>query len=100
MPYNIKLLEEADKEFSNAAVWYEKQSPGLGARFISVIKNKLNLIAKYPERYPKRKGNFRETPIKTFPYIIVYTVYKKEQVITVSTIFHAKRNPKRKYKKR
>jgi len=69
------------------------------ARFIGVIQNKLNLIARYPERYPKRKGNFRETPVKTFPYIVVYTVYKKEQVITVSAIFNAKRNPKKKYRK-
>ncbi len=99
MPYTIKLLEEADQEFSEAAARYEEQSAGLGARFIGVIQNKLNLIARYPERYPKRKGNFRETPVKTFPYIVVYTVYKKAQVITVSSIFNAKRNPKKKYRK-
>ena len=100
MPYTIKLLEETDKEFSEAAAWYEEQSTGLGIRFINVIQNKLNLIAQYPERYPKRKGNFRETPVKTFPYIIVYTVYKREQVITVSAIFHTSRNPRRKYRKK
>jgi plasmid stabilization system protein ParE len=99
LPYSIKLLEEADKEFTEAAVWYEEQSEGLGTRFINVIQNKLNLIAQFPERYSKRKGNFREAPVKTFPYLIVYTVYKKEQVITVSAIFHASRNPKRKYRK-
>ena len=66
----------------------------VGIRFINVIQNKLNIIAQHPERYPKRKGNFRETPVKTFPYIIVYTVYKKEKIITVSAIFHSRRNPK------
>ncbi|HEY6975264.1 MAG TPA: type II toxin-antitoxin system RelE/ParE family toxin [Chitinophagaceae bacterium] len=65
MAYTIKLLEEAQREYNEAAVWYEEQSPGLGIRFIEVIKNKLNLIAQYPERYPKRKGNFRETSVKT-----------------------------------
>ena len=100
MAYIIKLFEEADKEFMEAAAWYEEQKTGLGLRFIEVIKNKLNLIAQYPERYPKRRGNFRETHVKTFAYIIVYTVYKKEEVITISSIFHASRNPRKKYRKK
>jgi len=99
LPYTVKLLEEADKEYTEAAAWYEEQSAGLGTKFINVIQNKLNLIAQYPERYPKRKGNFRETPVKTFPYTIVYTIYKKEQIITCQRIFHTSRNPKRKYRK-
>ncbi len=99
MPYTIILLEAADKEFSEAAAWYEEQSAGLGDRFIHVIQNKLALIAQFPDRYPKRKGNFREAVVKTFPYLIIYTVYKKDQIVTVSAIFHASRNPKRKYRK-
>jgi len=32
----IKILEEADKEWIEAALWYEGQSPGLGNRFIEI----------------------------------------------------------------
>ena len=49
MAYTIKLLEKAEREYNAAAVWHEEQSPGLGIRFIEVIKNKLNLIARYPK---------------------------------------------------
>ena len=100
MAYKIILLEEAEREYNQAAVWYEEQSPGLGIRFIEVIKNKLNLIAQNPERYPKRKGNFRETPVRTFPHIIIYSAYKKEQIVTVSAIFHPSRNPGKKYRRK
>jgi plasmid stabilization system protein ParE len=93
----IKILEEADKEWTEAALWYEKQSPGLGGRFIELVEKKLELITNYPKRYPIRKGNFRETLVAIFPYIIVYTYYESEQIITVSSIFHASRNPKKKY---
>jgi len=30
LAYKIILLEEAEREYNQAAVWYEEQSPGLG----------------------------------------------------------------------
>lgn len=63
MAYQLILLEEADKEYQEAALWYESNSSGLGLRFIDIIEKKLQLIQEYPERFPKRKGNFRETPV-------------------------------------
>jgi plasmid stabilization system protein ParE len=99
VPVTIKILEEADKEWTEAALWYEGQLPGLGNRFIEMVEKKLELIANYPERYPIRKGNFREALVNIFPYIIAYTYYKDEQIVTVSSIFHASRNPKKKYRK-
>jgi plasmid stabilization system protein ParE len=95
--HSLILLEEATKEFADAAQWYEAKSEGLGGRFIDIIQRKLRLIQQFPERYPKRKKNFREAVVKTFPYIIIYTFYKTERLIVVNTIFHAKRNPRKKY---
>jgi plasmid stabilization system protein ParE len=97
VPATILILEKADRELTEAALWYEEQSPGLGNRFIKMVEKKLELIVGYPDRYPKRKGNFREALVNIFPYIIVYTHYKDEEIVTVSSIFHARRNPKKKY---
>ena len=99
MIYQLIINEKAQKEFEEAAVWYEGQLVGLGNRFINIVQAKLELITEFPERYPKRKRNFREAPIKIFPYNIVYTFYKKEGVVTVASIFHTSRNPANKYKK-
>ncbi|MBA2561473.1 MAG: type II toxin-antitoxin system RelE/ParE family toxin [Chitinophagaceae bacterium] len=55
------------------------------------------MIQQFPERYAKRKDNFREAPVKVFPYIVVYTFYKTKRIITVSSIFHTSRNPRMKY---
>ncbi len=98
--YRLIILEEADKEFQDAAKWYEQQTEGLGLRFIEIIKRKLEIILEHPERNARKKGGFREAVVKTFPYIIVYTFYKKESVITISSIFHTSRNPRQKFKKR
>lgn len=94
------LLEEADKEYKEAAQWYEEKSNRLGFRFIDIIETKIKAIQVHPERYPKRKANFREAPVKIFPYIIVYKFYKTKGIITISSIFHSSKNPRRKYKRK
>ena len=97
--YNLILLEEADKEFQDAALWYEEKSSGLGLRFIEVIKRKFEIIQQFPESNTRRVGNFRESVVKIFPYTIVYTFSKKEGLITVVSIFHTSRDPRKKYRK-
>jgi len=98
--YKLIILEEADKELTESAKWYETKREGLGERFVDAVKNKLQIVQQSPERYPKRKGNFRETVVKVFPFIIVYTFYKKEKNITINSIFHASRNPRKKYRRK
>ncbi len=98
--YKLKLLEEADKEFEEAAAWYEEKSSGLGVRFIETVRSKLEDIREHPERNTKRKGNFREAVVRIFPYLIVNIFYKNNGAILVSSIFHTSRNPKRKYRRK
>ena len=38
----IQILDGADKEWIEAALWYDKQSPGLGNRFIVMVEKNLN----------------------------------------------------------
>jgi len=99
VPAVLQISEEADREWTEAALWYDKQSPGLGNRFIEMVESKLELISKYPERYPKRKGNFREALVNIFPYIIVYSFYETEKTVVVHSIFHTSRHPGKKYRK-
>lgn len=99
MTFQLLINEAAQQEWDEAAAWYEEKQAGLGNKFITSVELKLRLISRYPERYPKRKGNFRETSVDLFPYNIVYSFYKKEGIITVASIFHTSRNPVYKYKK-
>jgi plasmid stabilization system protein ParE len=97
--YIVILLEEADEDLVNAVRWYNDKSEGLGLKFLDAIKKKLEIIRQFPERYPIRKGKFRETPLKTFPYLIVYTFHKDENVVFITSIFHASQRPSKKYRK-
>ena len=99
MSYNIELHPLAVQELRESYQWYEEQRAGLGARFIASFNKRLKEIKKQPERYVKKKGNYREALIEVFPYLIIYEVLKEDQIIFISYIFHTKRNPRLKYKR-
>jgi len=79
---------------------YEEQSDGLGLRFVNAIDHAVNSISKNPEAYQNRKGNTREFVVDQFPYIIVYRLVKKENMVYILHIFHTSRNPKLKYRRK
>ncbi len=100
MKCRIELHSGAQKELAEAFKWYERRSPGLGVRFIESVNKKLFEISSYPDRYAKRKSEFREVSTNIFPYIIIYEFLAKEKIVFVSYVFHSKRNPKLKYRRK
>ncbi|HVW15104.1 MAG TPA: type II toxin-antitoxin system RelE/ParE family toxin [Mucilaginibacter sp.] len=99
MQFNFSISATAEKEIRKSFDWYEEKSDGLGIRFVAAIDHAIDSISKNPEAYHNRKGNSREFVVKKFPYIIVYRILKKENLIYILHIFHTSRNPKYKYKR-
>ena len=97
MSYKLTFHPLAEKEYVESVVWYEKNRTGLGVQFIEEIENLLDHIEQNPFLFPRKKGGFREAPLKIFPYVIVYAVTRKGRQISVLSIFHTSRNPVLKY---
>jgi len=97
MSFKIILQPRARKELLDAWIWYEEKQTNLGDRFENEVYKQLKEIELHPKRYPERKQFFRETKIKTFPYLIIYRIDEGEKVILISSIFHTSRNPEAKY---
>ena len=100
MKCRIELHKAAQKELTEAFQWYEKRSPGLGARFIDAVSERLSELSNYPDRYAKRKAEFREASTKIFPYTLIYEFLPKENIVFVYYVFHSKRNPRLKYRRK
>ncbi|CAN5207787.1 hypothetical protein BH20BAC1_BH20BAC1_06300 [soil metagenome] len=99
MAYSVRLHEQAYEEYIEAYEWYEQRQKGLGDRFMYSVEKKLLQITEHPEYYSKKQNiNFREAKVANFPYMIVYEVFKRKQLIHIAAIYHGKRNPKRKYR--
>lgn len=99
MKFTIVTDPRAEKELKEAYLWYEEKVSGLGDRFLTQVEKALSVIIINPEMYPKKKGNYRTLQIKIFPYVVIYEVFKKDSTLLLLSVFHGKRNPKRKYKK-
>jgi plasmid stabilization system protein ParE len=99
MMYSFSISSSAIDDITDASEWYDNKSEGLGEQLRQSIYSKFDLIEQYPERYPKRRGNFRETPLKKFPYTIVYRYNKIKRSIIITSVFNTYRNPDNKYKR-
>ena len=97
MNYKAEFLPRARREFLEAWAWYDDRLGGLAERFSQEVDRKIRQIERAPERYPERKNGFRETPIKIFPYLILYKVHNRKKIVAISSIFHTSRNPRKKY---
>jgi hypothetical protein len=98
MPYKLTVGIEAEQELEAAYNWYNDRLNGLGERFLMQVEVRLDQIKKAPELFKKTKSSFREAKIHGFPFLIVYRIFSKTEIIFVASIHHTSRNPKRKYR--
>ncbi|MGN6603779.1 MAG: type II toxin-antitoxin system RelE/ParE family toxin [Ginsengibacter sp.] len=95
--YTYEILLKARKELLDAWEWYEDRQDGLGDRFINQVNEKIKQVIQTPKRYPERKRFFREAKIDIFPYLLIYKIATRKKVITIISVFHTSRSPKKKY---
>jgi len=86
-----RLLLPAEHEMFDAACYYERQAPCLGADFLTKIETALQDIATAPERWPIMRDNIRRRLIRRFPYSLLYRVDPQE--IIILAVMHQKRHP-------
>jgi plasmid stabilization system protein ParE len=98
MMLQIIYSERALKELSESFIWYQNQQIGLGDRFQEEINLKLDFITNHPNSFPIKKGSMREILLNDFPFSVTYTYNTVESVVLITSIFHNKRNPKKKFK--
>ena len=81
----------AEREFSDAFQWYDKQVKGLGAEFFKAIDEAIQRIENTPLIFPVCYMTLRKAVIKNFPYIILFQIVRAD--IKIIAIFHTSRNP-------
>ena len=86
-------------EYKDAIEWYNNRSVMAADNFVLEVAEKITAICKDPLRFRNVYSVFRETALKKYPYTIVYFVDEKKKRIIITSVFHNKRNPVRKYRK-
>ena len=94
----LAVKEEVYDDILEIVKWYELQLQGLGKKFLDEWYNELELVAKTPFSYQIKNKEFREARIKGFPYLIIFEIDPDE--VVVYAVIHARRNPRKRYKRK
>jgi plasmid stabilization system protein ParE len=87
----IEFHPEASAEFQEAAVYYEKEVPGLGRAFISEVERVAELIGAHPVIGNPIDETFRRVVLVRFPFSVIYCA-ESEKLLIVA-VSHQRRKP-------
>jgi plasmid stabilization system protein ParE len=90
MSLPIVMTSAAQREFDDAADWYEEQV-GLGSAFTDAVKSVFDRISEVPLLHQTVYKDIRRGVVRRFPYCIYYRV--RPDRIEVISVFHSKRDP-------
>lgn len=89
--YQVEILPSAKQDIREAAKWYNEQQSGLGLRFATFVRKKINLITTNPLLYSVKYSNIRAVALEIFPYMVHYEVAGNK--IIISAVLHTSREP-------
>ena len=90
MNYKIVIIEEAKIDYKKTLLWYKNINPKLAVRFNNSFKESITIIKKDSLLFQIKYDQIRVVFLKTFPYVIHYSIY--ENCIVIKSIFHTSRD--------
>lgn len=87
----LEFHPEAELELIEAAVYYERQVPGLGERFEAEIRRATDLLLAQPEIGIPADQDLRKFILTRFPFTLYYSV--TGDVLRIEVVAHQYRRP-------
>ncbi len=97
--YKITLRKRAAKEYLEALIWYNEQGLLAAENFRKAVNEAFSKIEAKPDHYRNSYKHFHELKLSRYPFSLVYFIDKEKSTIVITTIFHQKRTPIKKYSK-
>ncbi|MGW1454488.1 type II toxin-antitoxin system RelE/ParE family toxin [Salegentibacter sp. UBA1130] len=94
MDYKIRILPRASLEISDALKWYSSRNLKAGKELLKEINLIYNLLRFDPYLFSEIKKGYRQVPLKKFPFLIIYRIFKDQ--ILIQSVFNTHQNPTKK----
>jgi len=92
--YHSVILPLAKDDILDTALWYNKQSPGLGRRFSNEVRETVVFIRQNPTACNIRYDQVRTAVLKVFPFMLHYTIDENKKTVIITAVLHTSRDPK------
>lgn len=97
MIYQVIVPESVYLELKEVSFYYESKQKDLGLKFILNWETAMEHIKEAPLLYQKKNKQLRTIKLNKFPYLLVFEIIGNK--IYVFRLTHAKRNPRKVFKK-
>jgi plasmid stabilization system protein ParE len=87
----LVVLEQAEKEFSESARYYESKEAGLGIRFRDEVATVVAWILEHPEVPRMRPRGYRRVNLRVFPHYLAYVI--RGGTLWIVAIAHGHQRP-------
>jgi plasmid stabilization system protein ParE len=99
MSYTYLFNPRAAEEYEKAFEWYQQRSEVAADNLVIEVEETIRVICQDPYRYRKIYKNLHEVSLKKYPYYLIYLVDVEQKAVSIISLFHHKRNPRKKYRK-
>jgi len=86
-----RFLPPAEEEMTEASLYYETASSGLGQDFPDDLQRTVAAVREYSVIGQPAGRGFRQTPFRRFPFLLIYVEVKED--IVVVAVAHQRRRP-------
>ena len=98
MALSVIYRDEATDDIVEAMRWYRDQKEGLDEHFLAAVLACEAFVQQFPKGAPVVHKHHRQTPVKGFPYVMLFGVWHHELVIY--RIFHTSQHPKKRFRRK
>jgi plasmid stabilization system protein ParE len=91
MAPELEVRPEAQDDIEAAALWYEAQKDGLGARFVAQVDALIDRIRLHPLQFPVIEPPVRRGLLDRFPYAVYFVA--GDEGGAVLAVLHQHRDP-------
>jgi plasmid stabilization system protein ParE len=81
----------AEAEMLEAAAYYERERPGLGASFLDSVEACVESVMVFPQSGRPLDDDVRQRHVNRFPYAVVYRTSADE--VRILAVMHLRRRP-------
>lgn len=90
MSVPVVFLPEAADDIAGAHAGYERQSTGLGDRFLEALRDLIDRVRDEPRLYGIFRRGVRAAPIRGFPFVVYYR--ERDADVLIVAVQHGRRS--------
>ncbi|WP_027384409.1 type II toxin-antitoxin system RelE/ParE family toxin [Epilithonimonas caeni] len=95
MAFKVIISDEAKLDLENSYLYYqENASKKVADNFIKDLRKSIKIISDNPY-FKIWFEEFRAKPLGKYPFLVFFSVDKKESTIVIARVFHTSQNPEK-----